>query len=225
MPTAFERLRYVISKPELVRDRIGRIRNIYRYDLLTKTILEKLAFRGIKIQPYFIVQEQLFEHLGKQFETGFEDFETGFLEPEDMPFVSTSRNWNLPTEFYLKKLKEGQKCFGVKCRGELAAFMWVDLREFNYEGDKFTLKQDEAYFYDAWTLDRFRGKRIAPYMRYQCYRALGQVGRKKFYSLTEYFNTPAAKFKERLGAKNIKLGIFIKLFEKRCWTFKLKRYE
>jgi len=196
------------------RERIGKIWSTYRHGLLINTFRIKLALKGIRIQPYFLVREQLFENLGKQFETGFEEFETVFLEPEDMCAVSASRKWGLTEKHYLKLLEEGKKCFGVKCNSELAAFMWVDLKECNFEGNRFALKQDWAYLYNAWTLEHFRGRRIASYMRYQCYKALNQLGRNKYYSITEYFNTPAAKFKERLGAKNIKLGLAIGLFGK-----------
>lgn len=207
------------------REIIGKIWSKSHHGLLINTLRVKLALKGIIIQPYFLVQEQLFENLGKQFETGFEEFETGFLEPEDMCSVSTSRKWSRTEKHYLKLLEEGKKCFGVKCNSELAAFMWVDLKECNFDSNRFALKQDCAYLFDAWTLEHFRGRRIAPYMRYQCYKALNQLGRNKYYSITEYFNTPAAKFKKRLGAKNIKLGLVIKLFGKYHWVWELKRYE
>ena len=204
---------------------VERIRSSLRYGLLTKTMLERLALRGIKIQPYFLVVEQLFEVIGKEFETGFEEFQSGFLGPEDMEVVSNCRNWNRPKEYYVNLLNEGKDCFGVKNDGELAAFMWVDLKACNYKGDRFPLKQNEAYFFDAWTLEKSRGKKIASFMRYECYKVLHGMGRQKFYSISEYFNAPAIKFKRRLGAENIKLGLFVDLFGKHHWTWELKRYD
>ena len=200
---------------------IGKIWTKSRHGLLTNILLGKLADIGIRIQPYFLVKEQLFENLGKQFETGFEGFEAGFLKPEDMCSLSTNPNLGL----YLKRLEEGKKCFGVKYNSEIVALMWVDLKECTFEGNRFALKQDWAYLNNAWALEHFKGRSIAPYMRYQCYKALNQLGRNKYYSITEYFNKSAAKFKNKLGAKNIKLCVYINFFGKYQWTWELKHYE
>jgi len=202
---------------------IKRIQEKVHYGLFIHTLLGKFRYKGINIRPYYLVREQLVEHFGKKFDTGFDEFEIGFLKSKDMAFASYSRN--VHEKAYLKRLDEGKKCFGVKFNGELAALMWVDLEKCNFQSEMFSLQQNEAYLYDTWTSNDFRGKGIAPYMRYQCYKALNKLYRNKFYSITEYFNTPAVKFKKRLGAKNIKLRLFVELFRKYNRTFEIKRYE
>jgi len=197
---------------------------MYRYGTLMKYILEKLAIKGVKVQPYYLVREQLLESIRSEFEIGYDDYKYSFLGPEDMKVISQCRNWNRPPAYYVNLLNRNQKCFGIKYKGQLVAFTWIDLNKCNFLGENFFLNNNEAYFYDAWTLKEYRGKKIASFMRYQCYRALNQMGKDSFFSISEFFNPPAQKFKERLGAKNMKLGIFFELFQKYRWTWNLKAY-
>ena len=68
----------------------------------------------------------------------------------------------------------------------------------------------------------YRGKNLAPYLRYKSYEMLKEMGRDKLYSISEYFNSPAVKFKQKLNAKKLKIILFINLFNKfsRCFTVK-----
>jgi hypothetical protein len=75
-----------------------------------------------------------------------------------------------------------------------------------------------------YTRDSYRGKNLAPYLRYKSYEMLKQIGRDKLYSVSDYFNSPAVKFKKKLNTKKIKLILFIQLFNKLHWTFTLKSY-
>jgi len=42
-------------------------------------------------------------------------------------------------------------------------------------------------------------------MRVESYRHLRQAGRHTFYSISDYFNSPAIRFKEKLNAEAIRL--------------------
>ena len=89
----------------------------------------------------------------------------------------------------------------------------------------FPLKDDEAYLCSAVTFRAYRGKNMAPFLRYELYKHLNQIGRTNFYSITEFFNTSAQKFKEKLGAKPIKLGLYVGLFNRWQWSITLKKYR
>jgi len=211
-----------VEKAALIflNEKINRIKSLFKYKIFVKTVLERLALKGIKIQPYYLVLEQLLQDIDPIFDNGYEEYTCGYLAYEDMEEVSNCRNWCHPAEFYIDRMKSSQKCFGVKYKGSLAAFVWIDVKECNFKGEKFKLKNNEAYFYDQWTVDKYRGKKIASYIRLQCYRALNREGRNVFFSISEVFNKPAIKFKQRLGAKNIKIGIYIELFNKYSWPLK-----
>jgi hypothetical protein len=70
-----------------------------------------------------------------------------------------------------------------------------------------------------------RGNNLAPYLVYKSYEILQAMGRDKIYSVTEYFNTSAIKYKRKLKIKRLELILFIRLFKKYHWSIKLKSYK
>jgi hypothetical protein len=60
-----------------------------------------------------------------------------------------------------------------------------------------------------YTMEPYRDKNLAPYLRYQSYGILNKTGRSKLYSVSEYFNSSSIKYKQKLNAKNLKLVLFI----------------
>ena len=72
--------------------------------------------------------------------------------------------------------------------------------------------------------ENYRGKGIAPYLRYQCYKLLEKEGVNTFYSISEYFNFSAIKYQKKFNAKPLELCLSIKLFKINIWNFTLKKY-
>jgi hypothetical protein len=62
-------------------------------------------------------------------------------------------------------------------------------------------------------------------MRYQCYKELAKMGKVRLYSITSLFNTSAMKFKQKLNAKPLKLGLFVKLFKRWHFDLPLRKYR
>jgi hypothetical protein len=121
-------------------------------------------------------------------------------------------------------LKSGCLCFALKFNNEYAAFMWCNLHQCNSDLSPFPLNPGEAYLFRARTMDAYRGKNLAPFLRYELYKHLTEKGCSVFYSITECFNTPAANFKKKLKAQNIKLCFYIGLFRRRLLNITLKEY-
>jgi len=113
----------------------------------------------------------------------------------------------------------------MKHGGVLVAFTWCDFENFSFESFCYDLSEDEAYLFDMYTLEAYRGKGVAPYLRYQFYRELALQGKKRLYSVSDCFNTPGIKFKLKLNARIIELGLLVELFGK--WQFGriIKKYE
>ena len=141
-----------------------------------------------------------------------------------MKTISSISGRHITEEYLLERLRNGQKCFGLKYRGELAAFTWCDFDKFSFKLCGFPLKDNEAYLFDAYTLMHFRGKGLAPYIRYQCYKELAKSDRHKLFSISEYVNTPSIKFKKKLNAKLIELHLSVELFRKWSFDLHLKKY-
>lgn len=119
---------------------------------------------------------------------------------------------------------DGKLCYGVRNGDRLIAKMWCDLDAFSYPPNYRTLDPDEVYLFAAFADPAHRGSGVAPLMRANGYEALRKLGRSRFYSYTDYFNTPARRFKAKLGAREEQLRLHIDLFGWWSRTVTLKRY-
>jgi ribosomal protein S18 acetylase RimI-like enzyme len=204
---------------------LNKIQTKIRYGLFIQGLINRLARIGIEPLPYYIVSEGLFNGSMRHLETGFDEYIIGFLGSQDMKAIASIPERITPVEKLLSKLKEGKRCFGVKRQGELVAFTWCDFNECNCRFHRFSLKENEAYLFDAYTLVSFRGKGIAPYMRYKLYKELAKAGKHRLYSISECYNTPSIKFKKKLNAEILELGLYVELFKKWHFNTRLKKYR
>jgi GNAT superfamily N-acetyltransferase len=186
-------------------------------------ILDGLNKLGINIMPFYVFSENLSNNTTPHLGTGLDEYDTGLLGPEDMREIAEIPFRNIPEETLLKRLNDGKLCFGMKYHGKIIAFSWCDPKGCEFKGYNVPLREDEAYLFDAYTLPSFRGKGLLPYLRYYQYMELAKSGKCRFYSISEYFNTAAIRFKEKLGAKKIGTGLLIGLFHKWHLNLRLKR--
>jgi predicted GNAT family acetyltransferase len=204
------------------------IKNIL-YRLRHGTLFLSFQYRlkkiGIYIAPYYVVQENLDYGTNPKFYDTFENYSFDFFGPEEMKAIALSNTTGYTEDQMLAWLNEGKKCLGAKYQEEIAAFMWIYFDGGNLYEMKLKLKDNEAYLTNMFTMKEFRGKGIAPYLRYKSYKILKDMGRDKIYSCTEYFNSPAINFKKKLNAKLLHIGLYIELFNKYHWNWIIKRYS
>jgi hypothetical protein len=194
-----------------------------RHNPFPQVVLHGLAKMRITIQPYYLFVEGLFGRTIPRYETGFNEYDLSFLGREDMKVIAAIPHRLFSEEQLLLRLEEGKLCFGATCRGEIAAFTWCDLDECHFQGYSFPLKKNEAYLFDAYTLDSFRGRGVAPFIRYQLYKELAKSGRTTLYSISERFNIPAIKFKKKLNGEIVGRGLSLELFRRWRLNSQLKR--
>ncbi|MBN1367016.1 MAG: hypothetical protein JW967_03730 [Dehalococcoidales bacterium] len=125
----------------------------------------------------------------------------------------------------VKRQAKGCLCFALKHHHDCAAYMWCNLRECNSDLVPFPLNSGEAYLLGARTMDAYRGKNLAPFIRYELYKKLVKMGYTRFYSTTEYFNASAVNFKRKLKARHIKLCLYFGLFNKPIFNLALRKYS
>ncbi len=202
---------------------VGKILLKIRHGLVLHEISGRLGRIGVRIVPYYLNVESL-EHLLPSVEVGFEEYEVHFLGPEEVKEIASIPERRVSEEELLTRLRNGKMCLGAKFQGQIVACLWCDFEECNFEGHRFSLAQDEAYLFDAYTLYPFRGKKLAPYIRYQWYKELKKLGRSKIYSITDFLNVSARKFKSKLNVQPLEFCLFIELFK--IWRFhlRLKKY-
>ena len=207
-----------------LKSAINKARNTIRYGLVLQTARVYLIRAGIDISPYYIMKEGI----GNFTPPAIKDYDpslyiTSFFSEEDITLIS-KKVPEYQTRYVVNSVKDGQMCYGIKYRNDVAAFLLVDFKSSHYKTIDFPLKENEVYFNDMYTLESFRGKNIAPFLRFRCMQALRDMGKDTFYSMTEYFNTPAVNYKKKLNAQKQKLCLYLQLFKKYEWNFTLKTY-
>jgi GNAT superfamily N-acetyltransferase len=180
-------------------------------------LLDGLGRLGVSIQPFYLFEESMPAGGPPAVDRALRAAVVRQLGTEDMKSVALAARRGLTEEFFLARLRSGNGCLGMFDGGQLAAFAWYDPGECNYAGWRFPLRADEAYLFDAFTLAPWRGKGVAPYLRYRVYQILAEQGRTRFYSVSIRTNKAAIRFKEKLGAKMVTRGWVVELF--RRWQF------
>ena len=105
--------------------------DLIRFGLVFQSIRFKLKKHGIEFTPYYLMQEGLQlvtnipEIIGIPDEYSFE-----FLEPEDMKVGE--ENGGITEEKAVHLLNTGQKCLGLKHKGDVAAYLWINLNEIDF---------------------------------------------------------------------------------------------
>jgi hypothetical protein len=150
-----------------------------------------------------------------------EPIAAGFLSLPEIEAVYTHAGREHLNREKRKNLEEGCLCFGLKYNNEVVTLAWCNLGKC-HEVYPFPLKEDEVYLTGAFTFKAYRGMNLAPLVRKQLSSQLQEMGRTKFYSLTDVFNTPAIKFKNKMKAKPLKLILSIMLFDKYGWKLMVR---
>lgn len=177
---------------------------------------------GIRIQPFYIVQEALHGEGNPFSNSRFQQYTLAYLGIEDIPAIAELPDRNTPINQMRSRLAEGNLCIGVKDNDRIAAFTWCDLAWCNFPGYRFQLENDEAYLFDAHTAVAYRGQGLGPYLRCRLYAELARINRTRLYSFTEQFNRSAIRFKQKLHGLVVDEGIYVELFGH--WSFSKKRY-
>jgi hypothetical protein len=200
-----------------------KIRNKFRYGLVLQAVTNQFNRIGIRFTPYYWVQEGINYTEPPEIYGIASDYTVGFLEADEIKTLGANP-WGDSINKQLADLKAGKKCLGLKYKNEIASFMWINFKECSFKPARVTLKNDEAYLSYMYTMENYRGKNLAPYLRYKSYEIIKEMGREKIYSTTEFFNPSAVRYKEKLKAKNLKLILYIEIFKRIKWSITLKTY-
>jgi hypothetical protein len=197
---------------------IKKIRDRIRYRLVLSYIFERLATIGVDIKPFYFCIKFLPEKIDPNLEPKLEPLAANFLSSSEI-----NRIYEHPENKQLMRdnkrlLEEGYRCFGLKYNDEVVSYLWCNLRRC-HEVNPFRLGEDEAYLSGVFTFKAYRGKYLAPFLRYQLYQHLTRMGKTKVYTLINIFNTPAIKLNKKLNSKPQKIIININLFNKYTWNF------
>lgn len=185
-----------------------------------RALLRRLARIGIVLEPFLVVREGE-NRVGTAFASDRFSF-VRLVKSDAAEIVQLDPSKS--EKEIRERFDEGKLCFGMRDGSRLIAKMWCDLEHFNYSPEWRRLAADEAYLYAASALPEYRGQSIAPTMRQAGYEMLRSMRRTRYCSYTDYFNMPARRFKDKLGARNEALRLHVTLFNRWSKTYTLRRY-
>lgn len=198
-----------------------------RYSGLTRLVLEVFAKFGFNLRPFVLFREGLFNLTSEDPVPGLDGYEMKYLGAEDMTTIAALAGQpgrNIPEDDLHQRLLAGNSCLAAFQNEEMAAFIWCDLNYCTFPAYPFAIKDNEAYLFDAYTFQPFRGKGLAPALRYRLYQDLAKAGRDNCYSITDSLNRPSIKFKQKLKAQKVISGVYLVLFHRWHFTLFLKRH-
>jgi len=167
---------------------------------------------GLLIQPFYYMSETLPAEIPEHLTELPEGFEFSVFGRDDVLAISQleERKAYVNERYVVDNLEKGDACLGVKRHGQVVAFTWYSLVRSDSQLYPVTMRENEAYLYDMYVLKEYRGSNIAPALRYRNYEVLGRMGRDTYYSVTEVSNSASVRFKQKLGARPVLLGIYIR---------------
>lgn len=197
--------------------------NTIRHGLFLQGLRHALSKVGIDIMPYYWVHEETIPTIEPKLRTeqSFQ-FKPLFLSEFNAVLDHSDR---INEKKIYQSFEKGQECVGLIHDNNIAAYMFIERNNFEIKKRKFELGPHEAYLLNMYTIPNYRGKNLAPFLRFHCYRYLETQGVNKNFSVSNYFNKSAIKFKKKLNSKPVKLFMNIELFKAIRWNFTLKSYR
>lgn len=203
--------------------KLAKITHAFKHRLFLATLIKWLD-RNLKVRlcPYYLMQEGY--SLLKVDSIRPTGYETQIVD-SDFLKSSSFLDPSIHKDTWEQRFSKGHLCIALVHSKEIAAYCWADTKEFNFRPESFPLGPKDAYLYDAYTCEAFRGKGLAPYMRQQCYKVLKEQGYEKLYSVTETFNTSSKIFKAKLNAQFVHLYLKLDIRKKEFCHITLRTYK
>lgn len=209
------------NKIKLKSHKNNKFYNMINNGLLFFYLTHYLKRIGVEIIPYYWEREYVRPCAQPKIKGNSLEYSIKIFGIEELKIIYPNRF----IENY-EKLKKGHLWVGIMHNDKIAVHSQVELHGLLIEREKYIeFKENEAYLMGMYTVKQYRGRNLAPYLRYHIYKILKEQGRCNIYSITDYFNQSSLKFKKKLNSEHIKLHLYINLFKKYKWNFILKKYD
>ncbi|WP_420593064.1 GNAT family N-acetyltransferase [Robiginitalea biformata] len=193
-----------------------------RHGMILLSIRNLLLRLKININPYWIDREGLDLSAEPRLPEPPETYRLEAVPRKQLRPLFELLRYNL--DMLEDRPESPYEALGLYKGEELAAFTMMRYGQFELSGKKFLLSPGEAYLENMYTFENFRGKKLAPYLRYQCYKYLEGKGISRCYSGTQCLNTASRRFKAKLNIQHETLYLHIDLFKRFRRTYLLRRY-
>ncbi|MBD3246723.1 MAG: hypothetical protein GF333_06890 [Candidatus Omnitrophica bacterium] len=207
-----------------VRNKLTQLRDKRKYGLLRQYLRDCAADMGVDLKPFYWIREWTQDGPPPRLKDDPASYTFEFFGTEEIKRIGQIKGYGFDTEKLLTLFRDGAECYGVKKDGEIAAFTWIDCARSNFKGYPVPMAAHEAYLFNLYTCKPYRGKNMAPYLRYRTYQILRERGITVYYSVTEFFNAPSWKFKQKIHSKILKFGCSLELFRRYFKSWILREY-
>ena len=175
-----------------------------KHGLFAHRLFQQVSkYLGVTYMPYYVIREGHVPLDGSRHLLP-EEYSVSQLQPGEHSRVAGLNPWTDDKEIR-NRLAAGHICTVICKYDTVAGYTWADLNSVNDRICDYPLPPGHAYLYDAFITPQFRGAGLASMMRAVCYQHLRGQGVQGFVSISDRFNTPALKFKKRLGGEPIAL--------------------
>jgi ribosomal protein S18 acetylase RimI-like enzyme len=206
---------------------LSKVKQSRRDGLIINLIYGGLKKKKFELSFFYLFKEGLFGDVDLDIQPKIEPIEVEHLKSSDMTYLAVKAERDYSEERMLQMLSEGCKCMGIKYKDKFVAWAWYNLRKCDNTAYSFSfeLKENEAYLFGQRTLSAYRGRSLAPYLKYQLYQHLADIGRTELYAIVHFSNIPSIKFRRKLNANPLKLFMNIKLLNNYNRNILLKNYR
>lgn len=169
---------------------------------------------GIHVTAFYYVKELLPRDIPRDLTALPEGFDFEVFGEREIAIIASFPEQGAPfTETYvLESLERGHTCLGVKHQGEIVGFTWFALDATHSKLHPAAMQPNEAYLFNMYVVPEVRGHNLAPILRFKSYEILRKMGRDTFYSITLTSNQASWRFKQKLNAQRIFLGLYVDFF-------------
>lgn len=136
--------------------------------------------------------------------------EVGQISPEEVEHAASLRPVGAHLETFRWRIKNGCVCFVAHAGLELVAFNWVRLRPGVDDGDMIALAEREAFHFDSYVDENWRGHRIEAALSSRMRLFEKQQSCATTYTKISVFNRKSLRSSRRMGWKSVGLVLRVR---------------
>ena len=206
-----------------IKNRLKSISAIIKHGMFWHGVRNNFARLGLDAMPYHWSKATLQSINPPTVKANDLDLKFSVFGESEINFIKNAIV-GIEDKDLLDYLKNGETCIGLKHEDEIVAFLFIRKESFYFRKRYFNLGENDSYLHSMYVFEKYRGKNIASYLRYQGFKLLEKENITNFYSISEYFNKSAIKYQRKSNSQPLILYLSLMFFKKRSMNFTLKNF-
>lgn len=194
---------------------------------LALTLRRLLARAGLRVTPYYWMKEMLPTDLPPHLSVlpeGFTFREIGEADVAALNQLGSAEDGMDGERLMRHATDHGYRCLGIMRGDEVVAFTSFATDVSHSLTHQAVMGPNEVYLFNMYVMPEMRGRNFAAILRQKNYELLRAMGRDTCYSITIRSNRASLRFKEKLGAKKVLLGVCVQWKGKVVARWVVRRY-